>query len=126
LYPEDCTPVIAHLSLTPSYRQCVRNGIPIEPLRETCYNTCYQDSMQTRVPVRPRKGCNRRTGGVHSLREHDMFERLADFWDIVIFGFVLIMLASFQLRHASSAEIILALAAIVFGVGLLLAKKWAL
>ena len=55
-----------------------------------------------------------------------MFERLADFWDIVIFGFVLIMLASLQLRHASSAEIILALAAIVFGVGLLLAKKWAL
>ena len=55
-----------------------------------------------------------------------MFERLADFWDIVIFGFVLIMLASLQLRHASSAEIILALAAIVFGVGLLLVKKWAL
>ena len=55
-----------------------------------------------------------------------MFERLADFWDIVIFGFVLIMLASLQLRHASSAEIILALAAIIFGVGLLLAKKWAL
>ena len=55
-----------------------------------------------------------------------MFERLADFWDIVIFRFVLIMLASLQLRHSSSAEIILALAAIVFGVGLLLAKKWAL
>ena len=55
-----------------------------------------------------------------------MFERLADFWDIVIFGFVLLMLASLQLRHASYAEGILALAAIVFGVGLLLAKKWAL
>lgn len=55
-----------------------------------------------------------------------MFERLADFWDIVIFGFVLLILASLQLRHASYAEGILALAAIVFSVGLLLAKKWAL
>jgi lysylphosphatidylglycerol synthetase-like protein (DUF2156 family) len=55
-----------------------------------------------------------------------MFERLADFWDIVIFGFVLIMLASLQLRHASYAEGILALAVIICGVGLLLAKKWAL
>ena len=55
-----------------------------------------------------------------------MFERLADFWDIVVFGFVLIMLASLQLRHASCAEGILALVAIVFGVGLLLAKKWGL
>src|SRR5207244_9133261 len=71
-------------------------------------------------------GCKRRPGGVHSLREHGMFERLADFWDIVIFGFVLLMLASLQLRHASYAEGLLALAAIVFGVGLLLAKKWAL
>ena len=55
-----------------------------------------------------------------------MFERLADFWDIVVFGFVLLVLASLQLRHASPAEGILALAAIVFGVGLLLAKKWGL
>lgn len=67
-----------------------------------------------------------------------MFERLADFWDIVIFGFVLIILAVLQLRYAfyeeaslqllyaSYAVRILALAAIVFGVGLLLAKKWAL
>ena len=55
-----------------------------------------------------------------------MFERLADFWDIVVFGFVLLILASLQLRHASSAEAILALAAIVFCVGLLLAKKWGL
>ena len=55
-----------------------------------------------------------------------MFERLADFWDIVLFGFVLLMLASLQLRHASAAEIVLALAAIVCGVGLLVAKKWAL
>jgi hypothetical protein len=55
-----------------------------------------------------------------------MFERLADFWDIVIFGFVLLMLASLQLRHASCAEVILALAAMVCGVGLLWAKKWAL
>jgi hypothetical protein len=55
-----------------------------------------------------------------------MFERFADFWDIVIFGFVLLILASLQLRHASYAEGLLALAAVVFGVGLLLAKKWAL
>ena len=55
-----------------------------------------------------------------------MFERLADFWDIVVFGFVLLVLASLQLRHASPAEGILALAAIIFGVGLLLAKKWGL
>ena len=55
-----------------------------------------------------------------------MFERLADFWDIVVFGFVLLILASLQLRHASWAEGVLALAAIIFGVGLLLAKKWAL
>ena len=55
-----------------------------------------------------------------------MFERLADFWDIVVFGFVLLILASLQLRHASWSEGVLALAAIIFGVGLLLAKKWAL
>jgi hypothetical protein len=55
-----------------------------------------------------------------------MFERLADFWDIVIFGFILLILASLQLRHASYAEGILALAAVIFGVGLLMAKKWAL
>ncbi len=55
-----------------------------------------------------------------------MFERLADFWDIVVFGFVLLILASLQLRHASWPEGVLALAAIIFGVGLLLAKKWAL
>src|SRR5262245_54658716 len=82
--------------------------------------------MQTRVQLRPRKGRTRRPESVHSLREHGMFERLADFWDIVIFGFVLLILASLQLRHASYAEGILAIAAIVFGVGLLLAKKWAL
>ena len=39
---------------------------------------------------------------------------------------MLLVLASLQLRHASLAEGILALAAIVFGVGLLLAKKWSL
>lgn len=55
-----------------------------------------------------------------------MFERLADFWDVVIFAFLLLMLASLQLRHATSAEVILALAAIVCAVGLLLLKKWAL
>ena len=55
-----------------------------------------------------------------------MFERLADFWDIVVFGFVLLILASLQLRHPSWAEGVLALAAIICGVGLLLAKKWAL
>ena len=55
-----------------------------------------------------------------------MFERLADFWDIVVFGFVLLVLASIQLRHPSVAEVILALAAMVFSVGLLWAKKWAL
>ena len=55
-----------------------------------------------------------------------MFERLADFWDIVVFGFVLLILASLQLRHPSWAEGVQALAAISFGVGLLLAKKWAL
>ncbi|MGE3536354.1 MAG: hypothetical protein AB7N91_02830 [Candidatus Tectimicrobiota bacterium] len=55
-----------------------------------------------------------------------MFERLADFWDIVVFGFVLLMLASLQLRHATAVEVVLSLAAIVCAVGLLLAKKWAL
>jgi hypothetical protein len=55
-----------------------------------------------------------------------MFERLADFWDIVVFGFVLLILASLQLRHASWPAGVLARAAIIFGVGLLLAKKWAL
>ena len=55
-----------------------------------------------------------------------MFERLADFWDIVVFAFVLLMLASLQLRHASYAEGILGLAAIVFSVALLLVKKWGL
>ena len=43
-----------------------------------------------------------------------MFERLADFWDIVVFGFVLLILASLQLRHASWAEGVLALAAITY------------
>jgi len=59
-----------------------------------------------------------------------MFERLADFLDIVVFGFVLLVLASIQLRYAipsgSVAEGILALAAIIFSIGLLLAKKWGL
>jgi hypothetical protein len=55
-----------------------------------------------------------------------MFERLADFLDIVVFGFVLIILASLQLRHPSCAEGILAVAALIFGIGLLLAKKWGL
>jgi hypothetical protein len=54
-----------------------------------------------------------------------MFERLADFWDIVVFAFVLLMLASLQLRHATSAEAVLALAALICAVGLLLVKKWA-
>ena len=56
-----------------------------------------------------------------------MFERLADFIDIVVFGFVLIMLGALQLRFASSFAVgIVAVAAIIFGGGLLLAKKWAL
>jgi len=38
----------------------------------------------------------------------------------------LLILASLQLRHPSVAEIILALAAMVFSVGLGWAKKWAL
>jgi len=55
-----------------------------------------------------------------------MFERLADFWDIVVFGFLLLILASIQLRYATWAEGILSVAAIIFGVGLLLTKKWGL
>lgn len=55
-----------------------------------------------------------------------MFEKLADFWDIVVFGFVLLMLASLQLRYATFAEGVLALAALVCGVGLILAQKWGL
>jgi len=54
-----------------------------------------------------------------------MFEKVADFWDIVIFGFVLLILASLQLRYATFAEGVLALAALVFGVGLIMAQKWA-
>lgn len=55
-----------------------------------------------------------------------MFERLADFWDIVVFGFVLLILASLQLRYATLAEGVLALAGLIVAVGLILAKKWAL
>ena len=55
-----------------------------------------------------------------------MFERLGEFLDIVVFGFVLLVLASLQLRHASCAEGVLAVAAIIFSKGLLLAKKWGL
>ena len=55
-----------------------------------------------------------------------MFEKLADFWDIVAFGFVLLLLASLQLRYATFAEGVLALAALVCGVGLILAQKWGL
>ncbi|MBM3226348.1 MAG: hypothetical protein FJZ47_21505 [Candidatus Tectomicrobia bacterium] len=54
-----------------------------------------------------------------------MFERLADFWDIVVFAFVLLMLASLQLRYATAAEAVLAIAALICAVGLLLVKKWA-
>lgn len=55
-----------------------------------------------------------------------MFEKLADFWDIVVFGFVLLILASLQLRYATFAEGVVALAALVCGVGLILAQKWGL
>lgn len=55
-----------------------------------------------------------------------MFERLADYWDVVVFAFLLLILASVQLRYATVAEALLALAAIVCCIGLLLVKKWAL
>jgi len=55
-----------------------------------------------------------------------MFERLADFLDIVVFSFVLLILASLQLRHPSVAEMILAPVAMAFSIGLWWTKKWAL
>lgn len=54
-----------------------------------------------------------------------MFEKLADFWDIIIFAFLVLMLGSLQLRYATSAEVVVALGALVCAVGLLLVKKWA-
>ena len=55
-----------------------------------------------------------------------MLKNMADFWDIVIFAFLFMMLASWQLSSANFLQVILAVAAIVCGVGLLYAKKWAL
>ena len=55
-----------------------------------------------------------------------MFKNMADFWDIIVFAFLLMMLASWQLSSASLLQAILAGAAIICGVGLLYAKKWAL
>lgn len=55
-----------------------------------------------------------------------MFKNMADFWDIVIFALLFMILASWQLSSASFLQAILAVAAIVCGVGLLYAKKWAL
>lgn len=54
-----------------------------------------------------------------------MFEKLADFWDIIVFAFLVLMLASLQLRFATYPEGVLALVALVCAVGLLLVKKWA-
>jgi hypothetical protein len=54
-----------------------------------------------------------------------MFEKLADFWDIVVFAFIVLILASLQLRYATYAEGVLALIAIICAVGLLFVKKWA-
>jgi len=55
-----------------------------------------------------------------------MFERLADFLDVVVFSFVLLILASLQLRYSSVAEMILAPVAMTFSIGLWWTKKWAL
>lgn len=55
-----------------------------------------------------------------------MFERLADFIDIVVFAFILQALASLQLRFATLPEVVLALATLLCGLGLMFAKKWAL
>ena len=54
-----------------------------------------------------------------------MFEKLADFWDIVVFAFIVLILASLQLRYATYAEGVLALIAMICAVGLFQVKKWA-
>jgi hypothetical protein len=55
-----------------------------------------------------------------------MFKNMAEFWDIVIFAFLFMMLASWQLSSAGFLQALVAIAAIVCCVGLLYAKKWAL
>jgi len=55
-----------------------------------------------------------------------MLKNMADFWDIVVFAFLFMMLASWQLSSASMLQAVLAVAAIICGVGLLYVKKWAL
>ncbi len=54
-----------------------------------------------------------------------MFEKLTDFWDVVIFAFVVLMLASLQLRFATYPEGVLALIAIVCAIGLIRVQYWA-
>ena len=55
-----------------------------------------------------------------------MFRRIGKLWDVILFGFVILILASWQLRYANVAEGIIAVAAIIFGVGLLFTGKWGL
>lgn len=55
-----------------------------------------------------------------------MLKNMEHFWDIVIFAFLFMMLASWQLSSASCLQALLAIAAIVCGLGLLYTKKWAL
>lgn len=60
-----------------------------------------------------------------------MFRRIGKLWDVILFGFVILILASWQLRFAleggvNVAEGILAVAAIIFGIGLLFTGKWGL
>ena len=55
-----------------------------------------------------------------------MFRRIGRLWDVILFGFVMLILASWQLRYANVAEGIIAVAAIIFAVGLLFTGKWGL
>ena len=68
--------------------------------------------------------CYTREEGPSCGKEGEMFARVGEFWDIAVFAFVLLILATWQLRYASVAEGIVALAALVCGVALLYPKKW--
>ena len=59
-----------------------------------------------------------------------MFKRIGSFLDIIIFALILMLLASWQLRDAytrgADLEILVTVAAFVFGAGLFFTAKWGL
>ena len=55
-----------------------------------------------------------------------MFKNMVEFLDIYVFAFILMILASWQLSSASFLEGLVALIALISGLGLLYTKRWGL